>query len=169
MCRLIATSSRLGFTLFLCMLFTPSQAFPGGSAKISKAAVFFNQRHFRWYVSPDRSSRTWRNPVTCQERNKNTKCPIDAHCHHHCRKDRRITKDCIEVLQVLSFWVFIDFGKKFLRTEKLLDKVEENSEAQNLQNLPILCNPWICSAMAMAMSIYRTLCVLVYFKPGRIS
>ena len=25
----------------------------------------------------------------------------------------------------------------------------------------ILCNPWISSAMAMAMSIYRTLCVLV--------
>ena len=47
--------------------------------------------------------------------NKNTKCPIDAHCHRHCRKDPRITKDCIEVLQVLSFWVFIDFGKKFRR------------------------------------------------------
>ena len=45
---------------------------------------------------------------------------------------------------------------------KLLAKVRENSEAQNLQNLPILCNPWISSAMAMAMSIYRTLCVLVY-------
>ena len=44
-----------------------------------------------------------------------TKCPIDAYCHRHCRKDPRITKDCIEVLQVLSFWVFIDFGKKFLR------------------------------------------------------
>ena len=27
----------------------------------------------------------------------------------------------------------------------------------------ILCNPWISSAMAMAMSIYRTLCVLVVF------
>ena len=34
--------------------------------------------------------------------NKNTKCPIDAHCHRHCRKDSRITKDW-EVLQVLSF------------------------------------------------------------------
>ena len=34
--------------------------------------------------------------------NKNTKCPIDAHCHRHCRKDPRITKDW-EVLQVLSF------------------------------------------------------------------
>ena len=52
--------------------------------------------------------------VICSN-NKNTKCPIDAHCHRHCRKDPRITKDCIEVLQVLSFWVFIDFGKKFLR------------------------------------------------------
>ena len=28
----------------------------------------------------------------------------------------------------------------------------------------IFCNPWISSAMAMAMSIYRTLCVLVSFK-----
>ena len=27
----------------------------------------------------------------------------------------------------------------------------------------ILYNPWIASAMAMAMSIYRTLCVLVSF------
>ena len=42
--------------------------------------------------------------------NKNTKCPIDAHCHRHCRRDPRITKDCIEVL---SFRVFFDFGKKF--------------------------------------------------------
>ena len=24
--------------------------------------------------------------------NKNTKCPIDAHCHRHCRRDPRITK-----------------------------------------------------------------------------
>ena len=41
-------------------------------------------------------------------------------------------------------------------------KFKENAEAQNLQNFNgILCNPWISSAMAMAMSIYRTLCVLV--------
>ena len=53
-----------------------------------------------------------------------------------------------------------NFGKKFLSF--LLAKVKENSEAQNLQNFyAILCNPWISSAMAMAMSIYRTLCVLV--------
>ena len=42
---------------------------------------------------------------------------------------------------------------------KLLAKVKENSEAQNFN--AILCNPWISSAMAIAMSIYRTLCVLV--------
>ena len=142
MCRLIATSSRLGFTLFWLMLFTPSQAFPGGSEKISKAAVFFNQRHFRWYVSPDRSSRTWRDPVTCQERNKNTKCPIDAHCHHHCRKDRRITKDCIEVLQVLSFSVFINFGKKFLRELRnfliKLKKTQKLKTCRNSQSFVIL-------------------------------
>ena len=48
------------------------------------------------------------------------------------------------------FWVFFNFDK-------------ENSEAQNLHNFyVILCNPWISSAMTMAMSIYRTLCVLVF-------
>ena len=30
--------------------------------------------------------------------------------------------------------------------------------------IAILGNPKICSAMALAMSIYRTLCVLVFFK-----
>ena len=51
------------------------------------------------------------------------------------------------------------------KAEKLLAKVKENSEAQNLQKFyAILCNPWISSAMAMAKSIYRTLCVLVIFK-----
>ena len=29
-------------------------------------------------------------------KNKNRKCPIDAHCHRRCRRDPRITKDCIE-------------------------------------------------------------------------
>ena len=47
------------------------------------------------------------------------------------------------------------------KAEKLA-KVEENSEAQNLHNFPTLCNPWISSAMAMAMSICRTLCIRVY-------
>ena len=28
-----------------------------------------------------------------------------------------------------------------------------------------ICSPWISSAMAMAMSIYRTLCVLVLYFP----
>ena len=124
--------------------------------------------------------------------NKNTKCPIDAHCHRHCRRDPRITKDCIKVF---SFGVFLDFCKKFelywfelgwismvlsLRFEILLfwawrprqslrriwvqlfAKAKENSEAQNFN--AIFCNPWISSAMAMAMSIYRTLCVLVSSK-----
>ena len=27
--------------------------------------------------------------------NKNTKCPIDAHCHRHCRREPRIKKNCI--------------------------------------------------------------------------
>ena len=29
--------------------------------------------------------------------NKKTKCPIDAHCHSHCRRDPRISNDCIEL------------------------------------------------------------------------
>ena len=42
-------------------------------------------------------------------------------------------------------------------------KVKENSEAQKFQNFnAAFCNPWIFSAMAMSMSIYRTLCVLVF-------
>ena len=42
-------------------------------------------------------------------------------------------------------------------------KVKENSEAQKFQNFnATFCNPWIFSAMAMSMSIYRTLCVLVF-------
>ena len=54
-------------------------------------------------------------------------------------------------------------GTEFLSFH--LPKIKENSEAQNLQNFyAILCNPWISSAMAMAMSIYRTLCVLVFLK-----
>ena len=65
--------------------------------------------------------------------NKNTKCPIDAHCHRHCRRDPRITK-AWKILQVLSFRVFLDFGKNFLsflrKFLKLLPKVEENSDAK---------------------------------------
>ena len=48
--------------------------------------------------------------------------------------------------------------------EVLLVLPKENSEAQKFQNFnATFCNPWIFSAMAMAMSIYRTLCVLVFF------
>ena len=46
---------------------------------------------------------TWRLDAHCQKKwaslglkfsgNKNTKCPIDAHCHRHCRRDPRISKD----------------------------------------------------------------------------
>ena len=42
-------------------------------------------------------------------------------------------------------------------------KVKENSESEKFQNFnATFCNPLIFSAMAMAMSIYRTLCVLVF-------
>ena len=40
---------------------------------------------------------------------------------------------------------------------------QSQRKLRNLQNFyAIPCNPWISSAMAMAMSIYRTLCVLVW-------
>ena len=58
--------------------------------------------------------------------NKNTKCPIDAHCHRHCRRDPRITKDW-EVLQVLSS----EFGKKFLR--KLKSFLPKSKKTQKLK------------------------------------
>ena len=100
--------------------------------------------------------------------NKNTKYPIDAHGHRHCGKDPRITKDCIEVL---SFRVFFDFGKKFelhwfdlkLSENTLAQTSTTQTFCQSQRKLRIskLCNSWISSAMAMAMSIYRTLCVLV--------
>ena len=63
-----------------------------------------------------------------------------------------------EDLKVLSFWIFLDWSQEVSQiSEKLLSKVKEN-----LQNFhAIFCNPWISSAMAMAMSINRTLCVLV--------
>ena len=47
----------------------------------------------------------------------------------HCRRDPRIIKDCIEVLQVLNFRVWQEVYQK---AEKLLANVEEN-----LQNLSI--------------------------------
>ena len=35
-------------------------------------------------------------------RNKNTKCPIDAHCHRHCRKDLRILQGLLRILGVFE-------------------------------------------------------------------
>ena len=53
----------------------------------------------------------------------------------------------------------------FLRNSEAFCKAKKNSEAQNLHNFnTILCNPLISSALAMAMSIYRTLCVLVQLR-----
>ena len=37
-------------------------------------------------------------------KNKNTKCPKDAHCHRNCRKDLKITKDC-------TYFPFLGFLK----------------------------------------------------------
>ena len=45
--------------------------------------------------------------MTCTAQSKNTKCPIDAHCQRHRRKDLRITKDCDELIdkQLSTFQV----------------------------------------------------------------
>ena len=68
MCRFMWTSSRLGLTLLTLILFTPSQALPGGSAIISKAAVFFIQRHFKWNSNvlrnPGWGDITWKETIT---------------------------------------------------------------------------------------------------------
>ena len=40
-----------------------------------------------------------------KKKNKNTKCPIDAHCQRHRRKDFRITKDCNELIS--NFQLFM--------------------------------------------------------------
>ena len=50
-----------------------------------------------------------------------------------------------------------------LKARSFSDFWETSFQSQKiLQNFyAIFCNPWIPSAMAMAMSIYRTLCVLV--------
>ena len=75
--------------------------------------------------------------ITLKERsqgNKNTKCPIDAHCHRYCRRDPWIQglvgSESFELLSFLRLWQEVS-----QKAEKLLAKVEEN-----LQNLPILCN-----------------------------
>ena len=64
-------------------------------------------------------------------------CPIDAHCHHHCRRDPRITKDCKKLGTLWPSEFSLTFKRNVQQAGKLA-KVRENSEAQNLQNLPIL-------------------------------
>ena len=60
-------------------------------------------------------------------------------------------------------WELLSFPWLWQEISQFSEKLLANSEAQNLQKFyAILCNPWISSAMAMAMSICRTLCVLVY-------
>ena len=64
------------------------------------------------------------------------------------------------------FWKFWASGFALALARSFSESwVKENFEAQNLQNFFVkLCNPWISSAMAMAMRIYETLCVLVFLK-----
>jgi len=100
-------------------------------------------------------------PSPLQKRSKDSK-------ELHCR---------FASFELLSFlWLWKEVSQK---AEKLLAKVKEkgNSEARvveptffawfepkHLQNLNAsLCNSWISSVMAVAMSIYRTLCVLVLY------
>ena len=60
-----------------------------------------------------------------------------------------------------SFWAWSPKGG--LRSSKFMSGTKPK-EGLSLVLAPMLSiDPWISSAMAMAMSIYRTLCVLVFF------
>ena len=66
-------------------------------------------------------------------KNKNTKCPIDAHCHRHCRKDLRITEDYLE-FNMNSEIRFYKFGFRNKISEIRIQKSEiriQNSEFKN--------------------------------------
>ena len=141
--------------------------------------------------------------------NKNTKCPIDAHCHRHCRGDPRIKglhwcQNPAEALLGFSVAHELDDDLglpsgatcakwKITRTQtwargSCWEQQEARREPEKISSkmgscgapsprrlsaglldfgthpfLEVLWNPRISSAMAMAMSIYGTLCVLVFF------
>ena len=46
-----------------------------------------------------------------KKKNKNTKCPIDAHCQCHRRKDFRITKDCNELISNFQLFMLKKRGR----------------------------------------------------------
>ena len=110
------------------------------------------------------------NSLTQCKRNKNTKCPIDAHCHRHCRRDPRITKDSIGArTQGLaphkfpySLKIFLGFLlASWYSRSSFRSSYFEHGGQEVLRWILAPMQSWISSAMAMAMSIYRTLCVLV--------
>ena len=137
---------------------------------------------------------------------KNTKCPIDAHCHRHCRRDPRISKDFKDWIEAktqlasrnllgpgpphepifvgdllrfppgllvlsarascsglrssyFSFWAWSPGGS--LRSSKFMCDTKPKEVLCWVLAPMQFFDPWICSVMTMAMSIYRTLCVLV--------
>ena len=73
------------------------------------------------------------------------------------------TKDFQELGGYASFEL-LSFEEISHLSEKLLAKIEENTETETQNFSAILCNPWISPSIAMAMSTDRTLCVLVLQK-----
>ena len=81
--------------------------------------------------------------------NKNTKCPLDAHCHSHHRREFMYT-------YTYTYTCVHTVTQRFLRSSRIQRIF---SKAPRIPTeLVILGNPGIFSAMAMAMSIYKTLC-----------
>ena len=122
-----------------------------------------------------------------KKRNKNTKCPIDAHCHRHCRKDLRILQGLYRILGVSEeSWIkpenlrfprtgmISSVGQKsnhniYREGERKDGPFKKKALCAHCPQAPrihrefyaILNEPKIPPAMAMVMSIHRTLSVLV--------
>ena len=101
--------------------------------------------------------------------NKNTKCPIDAHCHRLCRKGVRITKDCIQFPWILDVFKNLRFHSSSallislgsLLTiwsffSRLPQRWKQQQQRRKQHHYAAGEKKRIFSVMAMAMSIYRT-------------
>ena len=79
-------------------------------------------------------------------------------------------EDLLRLLpSLLVFWLKFEILLFWARSSKNMDSCGELSPRMSSAGFwhdsnALLCNPWISSAMAMAMSIFRTLCVLVSLK-----
>ena len=96
--QILATTFQILFLLKMCRL--TRQVFSdkkwGGTCENCANSRSGKQRQVLKYWSWDAPCK-YNTGVNLFCYNKNTKCPIDAHCHRHCRRDPRITNDCIEL------------------------------------------------------------------------